>query len=276
MNTVFRHLFAILVLFAVTAAMPVYAQNQTSRSDEWEIRLMPYVWMPSLDADKTVNGLEGSVDVSFGDILDDYLDFALMGRVEAWKGRWGLTFDGVYFDLGADDSFEGTSGGISFDLDADARLGMADFALSYRLFAQRFGKNCRQKLTFEPYGGLRYAYLKQKVDLNVDIAGVGSIGENLGKSEDWIEPFVGGRILWELNDKMAINVRGNVGGFGIGSASRLTWNFATGVDYKLSKKVSLDAGYRILDIDYSRGSGSDKFAADAKLEGPILGMTILF
>ena len=153
---------------------------------------------------------------------------------------------------------------------------MADFGLAYRIFEQGFGKNCKQKLTFEPYGGLRYAYLKQKADVNNDIIDLFPEGISLGKSEDWIEPFIGGRIIWDLNDKMAINVRGDAGGFGIGSASRLTWNFVADVDYKLTKKVSLNAGYRILDIDYSRGSGSDKFAADAKIEGPVIGMTILF
>jgi opacity protein-like surface antigen len=275
MNTVFKHLYALLVLFAVTFASPVYAQSQTSPSDDWEIRLMPYVWMASIDADKTVSGLTGSVDLSFGDVLDN-LDFTAMGRLEVWKGKWGFTFDGLYLDLGVDKSFEGTSSGTSFDLDADARLGSADFALAYRLFEQGFENNFIRKLTFEPYAGLRYVYLKQKIDLNVEIAGVGSIGATLGKSEDWIEPFVGGRVIWDLNDKMAINVRGDAGGFGIGSASRLTWNFVAGVDYKLSKKVSLNAGYRILDIDYSRGSGSDKFALDGKLEGPVIGLIILF
>ncbi len=276
MNTVFKHLYALLVLFAVTFASPVYGQESPCPSDEWEIRLMPYVWMPSLDADPIVDGLKGSVDLSFGDIVKDYLDFALMGRVEAWKGKWGVAFDGVYFDLSADDSFEGTDGVTSYSLDLDNKLSMADFALAYRLFEQRFGNNYKQKLTFEPYSGLRYVYYKNKIDLNVDIAGVGSIGEKLGESVDWIEPFIGGRILWDLNDKIAINVRFDAGGFGIGSASRLIWNFAAGIDYKLTKKVSLNAGYRILDIDYSRGSGSDKFAINGQLKGPVMGMTILF
>ena len=276
MNTVFRHLLVTVVFFAVSSVLPVYGQDPPSQSDEWEIRLMPYVWMPSMDADVTVNGLSGSVDVSFGDVLDDYLDFVMFGRVEAWKGKWGLTFDGVYFDLGMDEEFKGTRSATSFDLDIDLKLGMADFGLAYRLLEQVSVINPQSKIIFEPYGGLRYAYLKQKADLDIDIIGVGPPGITLGKSEDWVEPFVGGRIICDLNDKIAINVRGDVGGFGIGSASRLTWNFAAGVDYKLSKKVSLDAGYRILDIDYSRGSGSDKFAADAKLEGPVIGMTILF
>jgi outer membrane protein W len=196
--------------------------------------------------------------------------------LEVWKGKWGFTFDVVYLDLDEDGEFEVTRGKRSYDLDIDPRLGMADFGLTYRLFEQRFGEKCKQKLTFEPYGGLRYVYLKQKIDLDVSIIGIGLEGQTLGKSEDWVEPFIGGRIIWGLNDKIAINLRFDAGGFGIGSASRLIWNFAAGIDYKLSKKVSLDAGYRILDIDYSRGSGSDKFALDTKIEGPIIGVTILF
>ena len=88
MNTGFRYLLSIVVFFAVSSVLPVYGQEPPSPANEWEIRLMPYVWMPSMDADVTVNGLSGSVDVSFGDILDDYLDFTIMGRVEAWKGKW--------------------------------------------------------------------------------------------------------------------------------------------------------------------------------------------
>jgi len=236
---------------------------------------MPYFWAASMDADATVNGLSGGVELSFDDVID-HLDFTAMGRAEAWKGKWGLTFDGLFLNLGADGSFQGRRGITSFSLDADVRLGMADFGLAYRIFEQQFGDNNEQKLTFEPYGGLRYAYLRQKIDLNVTIAGVGSIGRTLGGSEDWVEPFVGGRVRWDLNDKMAIGLRGDFGGFGIGSASKLTWNLVTGIDYKLSENTSLQAGYRILDIDYSRGSGSNKFGLDARTEGPILGMTILF
>lgn len=275
MNTVFRHLIAIVVLLAVSVALPVYGQEPTSPSDEWEIRLMPYFWMPSFDVDATVSGLSGSVELSFCDVVD-YLDMAAMGRVEAWKGKWGFTFDGLFMNLGADGSFEGRRGVVSFDLDADVKLGMADFGLAYRLFEQRFGDNNEQKLTFEPYGGVRYGYLRQRIDLNVDIAGVGSAGARLGESEDWVEPFVGGRVIWGLDDKLAFNIRGDAGGFGIGSASDLLWQIAFGIDYKLSKNTSLNAGYRIVDIDYSHGSGSNELGIDMRAKGPFLGVTILF
>ena len=275
MKAVVRHPLFIMFFTVLATTWPAYGQEQIGSSDDWEIRLMPYFWAPSLDADATVNGLEGSVDLSFDDVID-HLDFTAMGRAEAWKDKWGLTFDGLYMNLGADGSFQGRRGITSFAIDADVRLGMADFGLAYRIFEQQFGDNNEQKLTLEPYGGLRYAYLRQKIDLNVTIAGVGSIGTTLGGSEDWVEPFVGGRILWDLNDKMAINIRGDFGGFGIGSASKLTWNLVAGINYTLSENTSLQAGYRILDIDYSRGSGSNKFGQDVTAEGPIIGLTILF
>ncbi|MHC4737865.1 MAG: autotransporter outer membrane beta-barrel domain-containing protein [Planctomycetota bacterium] len=265
----------ILSLLTVLIALPVYGQEPTSPSDGWEIRLMPYLWIPSLDADSTVSGLSGSVDLNFCDIVD-FLDFGAMGRMEGWKNRWGLTFDGMFLNLGADGSFEGSRGIVSFDLDADVRFGMADFGLAYRLFERQHGDNNEQKLSFEPYGGLRYGYLRQKIDLNVNIVGVGSAGARLGGSEDWVEPFVGVRVIWDLNDKLSLNIRGDAGGFGIGSASDLTWQVVIGADYQLSKRTSLNAGYRVLDVDYSRGSGSEEFGIDFQAKGPFIGVTILF
>jgi len=269
------NLSAITFLLTVCIALPVYGEDATNSSGDWEIRLMPYFWMPSMKADSTINGLSGSIDLSFGDVLD-YLDFTAMGRVEAWKGKWGLTFDGIYMNLGASESFQGRREAVNFNIDADVRLGMADFGLAYRIYEQRFGNNDEQRLAFEPYGGLRYGYLKQKIDLNVDIAGIGSRGRTLGTSEEWVEPFIGGRLIWDLNKRIALNFRGDAGGFGIGSASDLTWQVAGGVDYKFTKNMILNAGYRYVDLDYSRGSGSDEFGIRLKAQGPVLGLTILF
>jgi len=280
LKAVYSNLSAITFLLTVFIALPVHGKDATNSSGDWEIRLMPYFWMPSMDAEGTIGGplggsLSGNIDLSFGDVMD-YFEFGAMGRMEAWKGPWGLTFDGLFMNLGTDGSFQGSRGVTNFSLDADVRLGMADFGLAYRLFEQQFGKDNEQCLTFEPYGGLRYAYLRQKIDLNVDITDVGSRGVTLGTSEDWVEPFVGGRLIWDLNKKIALNVRGDAGGFGIGSASNLTWQIAGGVDYKLSKNMTFNAGYRYVELDYSHGSGSDELGLDLRAKGPFVGLTITF
>jgi hypothetical protein len=269
----FSNLSAVTLLLMVCIALPVYGADANNFSKDWQIRLMPYFWVPSLKADSTINGVTGTVNLSQDEVLDN-LVFAAMGRVEAWKDKWGLSFDGVFMNLGASDSFPGRTG--SADVDVDVRLGMADFALMNRLFEKSFGDDNQQKLTFEPYGGLRYGYLRQKGDLNIDIPRLGSAGQTVGTSEDWVEPFVGGRLIWDLNDKIALNVRGDAGGFGIGSASDLTWQIVGGVDYKFTKNVILNAGYRYVDLDYSHGSGSDEFGIHLKAQGPIVGLTILF
>lgn len=269
----------VIFLLMICVAIPVYGDDVLEIPDNWEIRLMPYVWMFSLDAEGTVGGnsrsLSGNFDLDFDDIVEN-LDFGAMGRVEVWKDKWGLTFDGLFMDLGASDSFQSRGGGINVNLDADVRLGMADFGLAYRLFENQWGQDNQQRLAFEPYGGLRYGYLKEKIDLNFNIAGVGSAGRTLGTSQDWVEPFVGGRVVWDLNEKWTLHIMGDAGGFGIGSASDLTWQIGGGVDYKISKHTIFNIGYRYLEFDYSRGSGLDELGMDLRAKGPYLGLTILF
>ncbi|MHC4689834.1 MAG: YfaZ family outer membrane protein [Planctomycetota bacterium] len=274
-----KETIALTVLAVGLICSSVYGQEEIDTSDKWEIRLIPYYWFLEIDAEGTVNGnlssLSANVDLSHDDIID-YLDFGAMGRIEAWKGKWGLTFDGLFLNLSADRSFKGRSGITNFNLDVDARIGSADFGLAYRLYEQGFANENEQVLAFEPYGGLRYMYLREKADLNVAIAGVGAIGTTLGGSEDWVEPFVGGRVIWDLNKKIAFKVRSDFGGFGIGSASDLQWQILGGVDYKLSENMTFNAGYRYVELDYSRGSGANEFGVDLRAKGPFVGMTIVF
>ncbi len=273
MSRKFR-LLIIGILSLAASTVPLYAAEQLNSANGWEIRLIPYFWMSSMKADSTVSGLSGSVDLSFGDVMDN-LDSAAMGRVEAWKGKWGVTFDGLFMNLGADGGFEGRRGLVRFRLDADVRLGTADFGLTYRIYEQQFGRSNEQSLAVEPYAGLRYGYLRQKIDLNVDIEGVGSTGRTLGGSQDWVEPFIGSRVIWNLSDKWSLNARADAGGFGIGSASDLTWQIISSVDYKLSKNIILHAGYRYVDLDYSHGSSSEELGIDLQAQGPFLGLTVL-
>ena len=269
------NLSAIAFLLTVFIALPVYGEEATNLSKDWEFRLMPYVWIPTMKANSTINGLSGTVKLNPSDVIE-YLDFGAMGRVEAWKGKWGFSFDGLYMNLGASQSFQGRRDSVVFNIDADVRLGMADFGLMYRLYEKSFGKDNQQKLTLEPYVGLRYGYLRQKIDLDVAIPRLGSFGQTFGTSEDWVEPFIGGRLIWDLNKKISFNVRADAGGFGIGNASDLTWQVAGGMDYKFTKNVILNAGYRYVDLDYSHGSGSDEFGVRLKAYGPFIGLTILF
>ena len=52
----------------------------------------------------------------------------------------------------------------------------------------------------------------------------------------------------------------------------LTWNLVAPLQYQMSPRVTLAAGYRVLDIDYDHGSGTDRFVYDVLTHGPVLGI----
>ena len=65
-------------------------------------------------------------------------------------------------------------------------------------------------------------------------------------------------------------------GFGIGTASDLTTTFYSGVALALKEDLHLVFGYHAFDLDYSRGSGRDRFSQDLLMHGPVLGLTFDF
>ncbi|MHA2408437.1 MAG: hypothetical protein ACXACA_08720 [Candidatus Ranarchaeia archaeon] len=264
------HLVSIYIVLFLS--IPLIAEQKNENSNKWNIEFTPYFWAAELDGDVTLRGRTGSVDVSFDDIMDN-LDIAFMGRAEAWNGKWGLYFDGLYMDLGG--NYSTPSAVLSTDI--DVKMAVFDFGIGHRLMETSVGKNNDQLLSFDLLGGGRYINLDGEIDIKVGgpLAGLG-LGRKFSRREEWVEPVIGGRLRWDMNDKLAAAVRFDFGGFDIGEGSNLSWNLLAGIDYRLKENMSLKAGYRIFDLDYDSGSGTNEFGIDAQFRGPIVGLTILF
>jgi hypothetical protein len=247
-----------------------------SKEDIWQFTFIPYLWLPSVDARATVEGTTQKVKLTFSDILDSFDLFGIMGRFEAWKGRWGLIFDLLYADLDGD--FRNSNPLIPInpilnELNVEIRQAIVDFAVSYRIFERPLRKEHHFPiLTIEPICGARYTYLKQ--ELTPTIRNV--LTPKLGGSKDWMEPYIGSSIRLQITEKIGCGLRWDFGGFGIGSASTKTWKLAAGIGYRFSKRYQLRLGYEIYDIDYSNGSGNDEFGIDGRLYGPKIGLMYYF
>ncbi len=120
-------------------------------------------------------------------------------------------------------------------------------------------------------GGGRYWYMKTKLDLEVPLAGFAGKVE---KSKDWIDPFIGLRLSADLTKRFSLGLRGDLGGFGVGS--EFSWNAVGVLGYSVSRVVSLWLGYRALGLDYESGSGFNKIKTDAIMHGPIVGVGFYF
>jgi len=272
-----KNITIVLTILAVgLLCSSVYGQEEISGGDKWQISFTPYYWVPNIDVDATVAGATVNIDMDYDDIMDTFDVFGFSGRVEAWKGDWGLFFDGQYVAADAEFDITGAFGVVRLGADVDLVDTTLDFGMAYKLVKMPLGENGNRMLTFEPLGGLRYHYFKEEIELRATIAGLGIQGTTIGGDEEWVEPFVGARLRYDLNKNLAAGVRTDFGGFGIGSASKLTWNLIAGVDWQFKKNTSLKLGYKIFDMDYERGNGSDNIGFDGKIQGPMIGLTILF
>ena len=78
----------------------------------------------------------------------------------------------------------------------------------------------------------------------------------------------------KLSDKFSLSLRGDVGGFDVGS--QFTYDAIGFVGYDISRVTSIWLGYRVLGVNYESGSGFSKFKYDVTMYGPGLGVAFRF
>jgi hypothetical protein len=91
--------------------------------------------------------------------------------------------------------------------------------------------------------------------------------------EGWVDPFIGARLRVPDTGKWNLVLRGDVGGFGVGSD--LAWQVYPVVGYRFSKLFELQAAYRVIGMDY-QGTGDPAFVYDMRIFGPEIGVTLHF
>jgi len=242
----------IIVALAVSGtALPARAQSGDA-SAGWKFELVPFFWASGLKADITSDSGEQTIDVSFSDILKD-VHFGAMGTFEGRKGRWGFLFDGMYVDIRKSVPQSGAMPG-----DVDLKASQSNFSLSGTL------RLADGRLAFDLLAGARYSYMKNVLTVTSGpYAGL----ENSIKDE-WWDAITGARLTYALAKAWRL-----IGYFDVGTGgSRLTWQAKGAVDWRLSRVLSLEAGYRHFYFD--------RFANDTSTEmaksGPYLGLGIRF
>ncbi len=254
-----------LKLLAAVIAVAMVASVGHARADEWQFSVAPYLWAVSLDGEQTVKGRAADVDVSFLDIIEESDSiFALQAHFELHNGTWGVFFDPTFMAL----TMDATVGPIDVDIEFDYWL--VEFGAVYRVasWPQEGGAD----IDLELLAGGRYTSL----DIDIDLTATG-FATSVGGNKKWIDPFVGARTLIPLTEGVNLLLRGDVGGFGVGSD--FTYNLVGTVGWDMTvfgNDATLIAGYRILYQDYEDGSGANRFAYDITTHGPIIGMNFRF
>ena len=95
---------------------------------------------------------------------------------------------------------------------------------------------------------------------------------------DWVDPLVGGRVRMEIAPGHELFVRGDVGGFGVGS--QFSWQAVGGYsfDYAVQNGITYSGliGYKALYADYAQGQGRRRYEFDMLMHGPVVGISLRF
>jgi len=272
--------FVLLVL--TTLSPPAHAYGPPGSDGGWDFVVTPYVWLPARsDITSTVAGKSADLELTLKELVDMFDVFALSGRFEAWKGRFGFIGDAMWMKVNMSNKAVPLPGpvlDINID-DVDIQQAVFDIAAAYRVLQRpvRQGR-ALPALYFEPFLGARVVYLKQKIDVTIEPQGPILPGRSptLGDEKTWAELMIGGRLWMQVLDELSFALRGSVSGFGIGEGSDLQWDFLAGADYRPWQRASFKVGYRVYQIDYMTGSGTDAFGYDTTQHGPYLGVSVYF
>ncbi len=254
-----RLVIAVGIMLAM--AVPTWAQAQggpTAAMDgQWHFGVTPYMWFTGIKGDVSVKGLSRvPVDASFSDLWDD-LDFALAGRFEGRKDRFGFGLDFTYNNLGVPVASDAPMVG-RLNLEADVRQLFTEGFGFYRVAS---GGRQDNPAHLDVLVGARYTGTKTRLSAK---GPEGTEYDGDSRNLQWVDALVGVKFRAPLGSRVALLGRADVAGFG----SELTWNLEGDLAVRVSEHWALGAGWRHIDIDYDKSEGGDGKVVDLAYDGP--------
>jgi hypothetical protein len=241
-----------LIFFACKSFSSVSSQSPDSLK-KWHFLTDIYLMFPYMDGTMGIgNVITVPVDANPGDIFSK-LKFAGMLYFEAHNNRWAITSDIVYMNLNQ----EVTQGTILHSGTVSAEQFVWEPAGFYRITP-----------FLEAGVGGRLNNLQAAIDVRRNVFPAGTEEVTGSGSKTWFDPIIIARLSTYIRDKWLFQFRGDIGGFGVGSD--FTWQLQAYAGYRFSKVFQLAAGYRVLSIDYDKGTGADQFIFNVDEFGPVL------
>jgi hypothetical protein len=247
----------------------------------------------SVSGSVTARGQTVDTNASFIDLVQKSRSLGgLMGYFEADKGKAGLYLDAVYTDLGFGAntaSYRNPVAGLKISTSASAALTYKLFIVEvggvYEVFRWQHSEGSSTAID----GVMAFRYWNNSLaasfdaDANVDFSHLRldrSFGIAVARSDSiqWVDPVFGVRVTHQFTPRQQFTVRGDIGGFGLGS--QFSWQAVAVYSYAWTldggQKLAALLGFRALGVNYSSNSGSDAVGINETLYGPIIGVSYRF
>lgn len=228
---------------------------------EWRHTVVAYGMGAAMDGEARIGDLTVPVEVSMSDVFDA-LEFGAMGAWRMENDSWSFTLDATYMGLGG--SHEGNRGLVKGDADVDQITLMGTL-----------GRRWTEHV--EVLASLAYFDLSADLKLTTTTAvgGVVTVRE-ASQGASWVDPLIGLQYNVPFADRWRFNLRGDIGGFGVGSD--FSYQALVNLGWQATDSVRLVFGYRLIGFDYEDGDrGSRSYQRyDLTEQGPLAGIAFTF
>jgi hypothetical protein len=242
----------IFICCFILSASNTQAQIYNDTSKKFKVYLEAYIMFTSMSGTTGFGNLPNTFICVPASKVFSYLKIGGMLYGEVHNDQLAFTSDIFYADL---------------TQDASSKNGIINGTAGLKQFWWELEGLYRINPWFELGAGARINNITASLNVNaVDPGGTGTINKSGNKSNTWVDPLIVTRLKTVIHEKWLLQLRADVGGFGIGS--KIAWQLQPDIFYRASRLLVLGLGYRILSTDYEKGSGSNRFLFDMNEYGP--------
>jgi hypothetical protein len=222
-------------------------------SDNWRFRTYTTLWIANITGTVGRGDYEADLDIGFDDIIDKATVITL--NFEFGKGPWSVILFGLWMNI--EDDVTTPSG---FDGDFEGNFAFLDASFAYHITDFSVGGD--SKVYLEGLIGLRWTYIDTSFDINEGPLA----GTSRDRDKNFVDPTIGARARYYINNDWNLTLMGTIGGFGV--SSDLIAGGDLMVEWRFSDRWSAVAGYRAVYYDYS-----DNFEWNVTIHGPYIGIS---
>jgi len=277
-------------------ASPQFTAAEAPQHSDWEVKATPYMWALGTNGSLTARNETVGTDTTIIDAITKSASFpiAFMGRIDVQRGKWSAYGDFAFAQLRFADSIlklRSPTADILIALTGNGHLrqtlGIGEAGVGYELASFRQSTAAPDAYTaFDAYAGARYGYMGASLNLtSLGVAGSQLLGEgdvaflqrNVTARIWWLDPVVGVRMRHVSGDGDRFEMRGDVGGFGVGS--NFSWQTYGGWSHDFAfqgAKFAWLIGYRALSVDVTKWINGRENGIDQIIHGPVTGVSFSF
>ena len=248
-----------LALALCVPVLHAQTQNSTNSSasvdtpspsnDGWHVNVAPYLWFAGVHGTVGVAGREAGVHASPGDVFN-YVNLGVMVAVEPRYDRILFPVDFMWIKLSDDRALPISI--VAITAKSRFKQSILTPKVGYRIVDQK-------ALKVDALFGVRYWHLDGSLEFQPSLT-----GNTFSGSADWVDAVAGGKFHLALTPRVTATILGDAGG----ANAKLDYQVAGLLGFRVTKKWTVQAGYRYLYVDYRPQS---TFVYDVRQSGVLFG-----